>query len=52
MSEVKIGLLLQGRVVGAEDGGEGFDVEEKVLVDTSHYTMRRCRHRGKWLLKM
>lgn len=48
MSEVKIGLLLQGRVVGAEDGGEGFDVEEKVLVDT----MRRCRHRGKWLLKM
>ena len=32
MGEIEIGLLLQGRVVGAEDCGEGFDVEEEVLV--------------------
>ena len=32
MSEIKVGLLLQGRVISADDGGDGFDVEEEVLV--------------------
>ena len=49
MGEIKVGLLLQGRVVGTDDGCDGFDIEEKVLIDTSHYTVRRCRHGGKWL---
>lgn len=43
MSKIKVGLLLQGRVVGADDGGDGFDVEEEVLVE--------CPHRGKWSSK-
>ena len=33
MGEVEVGLLLEGGVVGAEDGEEGFDVEEEVFVD-------------------
>ena len=48
MCEIEISLLLEGRVVGADDGGDGFDVEEEVLVETPHFTVRRCRHRGKW----
>lgn len=36
MSEIKIGLLLKGRVVGTDDGGDGFDVEEEVFVDFGH----------------
>ena len=48
MSKIEISLLLEGRVVGADDGGDGFDVEEEVLVETPHFTVRRCRHRGKW----
>lgn len=33
VGEVEVGLWLDGSVVGAEDGGEGFDVKEEVLVD-------------------
>lgn len=33
VGEVEVGLLLEGGVVGAEDGEEGFDVEEEVFVD-------------------
>lgn len=40
MSEIEVGLLLSGRVVRADDGGNGLDVEEEVFVETSHYTMR------------
>ncbi len=40
MGEIKVYLLLHGRVVGADNGGEGFDVEKKELVETGHYTMR------------
>lgn len=32
MGEIKVSLLLQGRIVGADDGRDGFDVEEEVLV--------------------
>ena len=33
MGEIKISLLLQRRVICADDGGDGFNVEEEVLVD-------------------
>lgn len=33
VGEVEVGLLEEGGVVGADDGGDGFDVEEEVFVD-------------------
>ena len=33
MGEVEVGLLLQGGVVGADNGRDWFDVEEEVFVD-------------------
>ena len=33
MGEVEVGLLLEEGVVGADDGGDGLDVEEEVFVD-------------------
>lgn len=32
VGEVEVCLLLEERVVGADDGGDGFDVEEEVFV--------------------
>ena len=33
MGEIEIGLLLERRVVGADDCGEGFDIKEEVFVE-------------------
>lgn len=41
MSEIKVGLLLPGRVISADDGGDGFDVEEEVLVDFGYLGFTR-----------
>lgn len=46
MCEVEIGLLLQRRVVGAEDCGEGFDVEEEVLVGFGYFLGSMGGHDG------
>ena len=44
MSEIKVGLLLQRRVVGADDGGDRLDIEEEVLVNFGYlgFTGSHC----------
>ena len=51
MGEIEVGLLLDGGIIGADEGEEGFDVEEKVFVDWSDLRCTGC-HDGGLIAKM